>query len=394
MSAHPLDPLTPEELARAVEVVRRDCDLGSRVRFIRVDLEEPAKPELASESPPSAAASARRHPRQRRQGELRGDHRPGERRRRALDAAGRCPAGDLGRRVRRGRRGGAGRSATTARPWPAAGSPAMPSTRCTSSRGRSARSRPRTGDSPARSPGCARPTTTSTRTPARWAAGCGRRSERDDGRPRRRPRRRADPAGERGLPRRCGRAVSRRPEAAGDHAAGRPQLRARRPRAALAEVADAGRVRTRARASCCTRSRYDDDGERRPSATARRSPSWSFPYGDPSPTMHFKNVFDIGEYGLGPLTNSLELGCDCLGEIRYLDASFVDTKGERAGAAKRDLHPRGGLRHPLEAPRRPHRPRTTSPGRAAWWCPRSRPSATTSTASTGTSTRTARSSSR
>ncbi|MFI5051278.1 MAG: tyramine oxidase, partial [Gaiellales bacterium] len=52
MSAHPLDPLTPEELARAVEVVRRDCDLGSRVRFIRVDLEEPAKPELASESPP------------------------------------------------------------------------------------------------------------------------------------------------------------------------------------------------------------------------------------------------------------------------------------------------------------------------------------------------------
>ena len=26
------------------------------------------------------------------------------------------------------------------------------------------------------------------------------------------------------------------------------------------------------------------------------------PYGDPNPTAHFKNAFDIGEYGLGPLT--------------------------------------------------------------------------------------------
>ena len=43
------------------------------------------------------------------------------------------------------------------------------------------------------------------------------------------------------------------------------------------------------------------------------------PYGDPNPTVHFKNVFDTGEYGLGPLVNSLSLGCDCLGEIRYLD---------------------------------------------------------------------------
>ena len=32
-----------------------------------------------------------------------------------------------------------------------------------------------------------------------------------------------------------------------------------------------------------------------------------------------KNVFDIGEYGLGKLTNSLKLGCDCLGAIQYLD---------------------------------------------------------------------------
>ena len=52
------------------------------------------------------------------------------------------------------------------------------------------------------------------------------------------------------------------------------------------------------------------------------------PYGDPNPTVHFKNAFDIGEYGLGPLMNHLELGCDCLGEIRYLDAHLADTKGD------------------------------------------------------------------
>ena len=52
------------------------------------------------------------------------------------------------------------------------------------------------------------------------------------------------------------------------------------------------------------------------------------PYGDPNPTTHFKNVFDIGEYGLGPLTNSLSLGCDCVGEIRYLDAVTQQLTGD------------------------------------------------------------------
>ena len=51
------------------------------------------------------------------------------------------------------------------------------------------------------------------------------------------------------------------------------------------------------------------------------------PYGDPSPTVFCKNAFDVGEHGSGPLTDSLELGCDCLGEIRYLDVSLADTHG-------------------------------------------------------------------
>src|SRR4030095_2002441 len=37
--------------------------------------------------------------------------------------------------------------------------------------------------------------------------------------------------------------------------------------------------------------------------------------------------FDEGEYGIGMLANSLALGCDCLGEIRYLDAIVADAQG-------------------------------------------------------------------
>lgn len=52
------------------------------------------------------------------------------------------------------------------------------------------------------------------------------------------------------------------------------------------------------------------------------------PYLDSDPTAYRKNFFDWGEYGAGPLTASLELGCDCLGEIRYFDAHYIDGRGE------------------------------------------------------------------
>jgi primary-amine oxidase len=51
------------------------------------------------------------------------------------------------------------------------------------------------------------------------------------------------------------------------------------------------------------------------------------PYGDPAPTHQFKNVFDMGEYGLGWLANPLTLGCDCLGEIQYFDGVVNDQDG-------------------------------------------------------------------
>ncbi len=52
------------------------------------------------------------------------------------------------------------------------------------------------------------------------------------------------------------------------------------------------------------------------------------PYGSPDPAHARKNVFDIGEYGLGKLANSLKLGCDCLGTIAYLDAHVNTMNGE------------------------------------------------------------------
>ena len=73
---------------------------------------------------------------------------------------------------------------------------------------------------------------------------------------------------------------------------------------------------------------YEDGGRVRPVVHRASFSEMVIPYGDPSPTVFFKNAFDIGEHGLGPLTDSLELGCDCLGEIRYLDVSLADSRGE------------------------------------------------------------------
>ncbi len=52
------------------------------------------------------------------------------------------------------------------------------------------------------------------------------------------------------------------------------------------------------------------------------------PYRDASPDHFRRTAFDIGEWGLGFMTTSLALGCDCLGEITYLDAVVHDSRGE------------------------------------------------------------------
>jgi primary-amine oxidase len=52
------------------------------------------------------------------------------------------------------------------------------------------------------------------------------------------------------------------------------------------------------------------------------------PYADPSPVRYWQNYFDQGEYLFGRYTNSLELGCDCLGEIQYFDVTIADESGK------------------------------------------------------------------
>lgn len=52
------------------------------------------------------------------------------------------------------------------------------------------------------------------------------------------------------------------------------------------------------------------------------------PYADPSPVRYWQNYFDQGEYLFGRYTNALELGCDCLGEIKYFDVTIADENCE------------------------------------------------------------------
>ncbi|MGF1595675.1 MAG: primary-amine oxidase [Acidimicrobiales bacterium] len=73
---------------------------------------------------------------------------------------------------------------------------------------------------------------------------------------------------------------------------------------------------------------YTDGDRVRPVLYRASLAEMTVPYGDPSPTQARKNAFDVGEYGLGMLANSLVLGCDCLGEIHYLDGHFVDGDGD------------------------------------------------------------------
>ena len=71
------------------------------------------------------------------------------------------------------------------------------------------------------------------------------------------------------------------------------------------------------------------DGDRERSVAHRISlAEMIVPYRDSSEDHYRRTAFDIGEWGLGFMTTSLELGCDCLGEIRYLDAVLHNSKGE------------------------------------------------------------------
>jgi len=73
---------------------------------------------------------------------------------------------------------------------------------------------------------------------------------------------------------------------------------------------------------------YADGDRYRPVAHRLSFAEMVVPYRDASPDHYRRTAFDIGEWGLGFMTTSLSLGCDCLGVISYLDAVVHDFHGE------------------------------------------------------------------
>ena len=74
--------------------------------------------------------------------------------------------------------------------------------------------------------------------------------------------------------------------------------------------------------------RFDDNGIERRIGYRMSIAELVIPYGDPSQGTYRKNAFDTGEFGLGSYTNSLTLGCDCLGEIIYKDVHLLTPEGD------------------------------------------------------------------
>ncbi|KJR88913.1 primary-amine oxidase [Sporothrix schenckii 1099-18] len=53
----------------------------------------------------------------------------------------------------------------------------------------------------------------------------------------------------------------------------------------------------------------------------------AIPYADPRHPFHKKQAFDLGDVGAGIMANNLQLGCDCLGAIYYMDGVVADAAG-------------------------------------------------------------------
>jgi primary-amine oxidase len=71
---------------------------------------------------------------------------------------------------------------------------------------------------------------------------------------------------------------------------------------------------------------YEDDGVVRPILHRASYAEMVVPYADPD--RFYQTPLDIGEFNIGTMTNSLTLGCDCLGVIHYFDAAYSNGQGE------------------------------------------------------------------
>ncbi|KAF8754266.1 amine oxidase [Rhizoctonia solani] len=72
---------------------------------------------------------------------------------------------------------------------------------------------------------------------------------------------------------------------------------------------------------------YNDAGEVRPVFYRMSCAEMVVPYGSPDHPHPRKFAFDVGEYGMGVQANELSLGCDCLGTIHYLPGHFIGHDG-------------------------------------------------------------------
>ncbi|KAF8079221.1 copper amine oxidase [Lyophyllum atratum] len=72
---------------------------------------------------------------------------------------------------------------------------------------------------------------------------------------------------------------------------------------------------------------YNDHGEVRPIIYRLSLAEMVVPYGAPEYPHPRKFAFDSGEYGMGTMANELSLGCDCLGQIHYLPGAYVTHSG-------------------------------------------------------------------
>ena len=73
---------------------------------------------------------------------------------------------------------------------------------------------------------------------------------------------------------------------------------------------------------------YEDGGEVRSIIDRASCAEMSVPYGDQSLNDRWKNAMDVGEYNIGRLAKSLTDGCDCLGDMHYWDAVMNTAEGD------------------------------------------------------------------
>jgi primary-amine oxidase len=73
---------------------------------------------------------------------------------------------------------------------------------------------------------------------------------------------------------------------------------------------------------------YDDHGRLRSILYRASLSEMLVPYADPSSNWSFRNAFDEGEYGLGRLTDSLEVGVDAPKHARFFPAVWADDLGK------------------------------------------------------------------